>query len=109
NGINIVGGPNSGPVGTTVNGVLQTGALQLRNASNTRVDLANGNYATLATTLASLNYNGTYPGNERLPFVPFNVNGSVLRFNGFPENFILTNPQFATATLNTNGAHSNYH
>jgi hypothetical protein len=117
NGINIAGfgcdglpfSPSCGAVGTTVNGIRQTGALHLRNASNTRNDLANGNYATLATTLASLNYNGTYPGNENLPFVPFNVNGSVLRFNGFPENLILTNPQFGTATLNTNGGHSNYH
>ena len=116
NGINIAGfgcdgNPSDpcGAVGTTVNGQLQTGALHLRTASNTRNDLANGNYATLATTLASLNYNGTYPGNESLPFVPFNVNGSVLRQNGFDENFILTNPQFGTVNLNTNGAHSNYH
>jgi hypothetical protein len=109
NNINIAG-VGFGAVGTTTpNGVLQTGALHLRNASNTRSDLANGNYATLATTLASLNYNGTYPGNENLPFVPFDVNGSVLRYNKFPENFILTNPQFSTATLQTNGAHSNYH
>ena len=41
----------------------------------------------------------------------------MLRLNGFPENFILTNPQFGcsvgctpgAATLLTNGAHSNYH
>src|SRR4029077_20425483 len=40
-----------------------------------------------------------------------------LRLNNFPENFILTNPQFGcsigctsgNAMLNTNGAHSNYH
>src|SRR5207249_2219883 len=95
----------------TVNGVRQTGALHLRNAtaSNLRGNLANGNYSALATSLATLNYSTVNAGNENLPFVPFDVNGSVLRFNGFPENFILTNPQFGTATLQTNGAHSNYH
>ena len=108
NGINIAG-PGFGPVGTTVNGVPQTGALHLRNAPNLRANLANGNYSALATSLATLNYNGTYPGNQGLPFVPFSVNGSVLRFNGFPENFILTNPQFGSATLYTNAGHSNYH
>ncbi len=108
-GINIAGGPGSGPVGTTVMGVRQTGAMHLRNAAALRTNLANGNYAALATSLATLNYSTLFPGNENLPFVPFTVNGSVLRLNGFPENFILTNPQFGTATLQTNGGHSNYH
>ena len=113
NGINIAG-VGFGPVGTTLNGVAQTGALHLRNAaaSNLRGNLANGNYSALATSLASLNYStsaATNPGNESLPFVPFGVNGSVLRRTGFPENFILTNPQFSAATYQTNGAHSNYH
>jgi len=117
-GINIVGG-GFGPVGTTLNGVAQTGALQLRNNSTLRANLANGNYAALAGQLAQLNYS-TFPGsgNESLPAVPAGVNGAVLRFNGFPENFILTNPQFGcsvgcspagAATLLTNGGHSNYH
>jgi len=110
NGINIAG-PGFGPVGTTLNGVPQTGALHLRNAgaSNLRNNLANGAYSALATSLASLNYSTLNPGNQNLPFVPFGVNGSVLRQTGFPENFILTNPQFSTATFQTNAAHSNYH
>jgi hypothetical protein len=108
-GINVAGdgfGPVGGP---PVNGVKQTGALHLRNANQTQADLANGNYASVATTLATLNYDGFAPGNENLPFVDSTVNGSVLRYNNFAENFILTNPQFASAMLNTNGAHSNYH
>jgi hypothetical protein len=117
NGINIAGG-GFGPVGTTLNGVKQTGALELRNNSTLRSNLANGNYAALAGQLAQLNY-ATFPGsgNESLPAVPFGVNGAVLRYNNFAENFILTNPQFGcsigctsgAATLNTNGGHSNYH
>ena len=38
------------------------------------------------------------------------MNGAVLRYNGFPENFIRTNPQFGQAhmlaSLNTNNYHS---
>lgn len=110
NGINIAG-RGFGPVGTTVNGVRQTGSLHLRSESNLRGNLANGNYAALATSLATLNYSTStlFAGNQNLPFVPFDVRGSVLRYNAFPENFILTNPQFGTATLQTNGGHSNYH
>jgi hypothetical protein len=111
NGINIAGvgfGPVGGPA---VNGVAQTGALHLRNAaaSNLRNNLANGAYSALATSLASLNYVNGNPGNQSLPFVPFGINGTVLRHNGFPENFIVTNPQFSAATYQTNGASSNYH
>src|SRR5262249_52111700 len=117
NGINIAGA-GFGPVGTTLNGVRQTGALELRNNSTLRTNLANGNYAALAGQIAQLNY-ATFPGsgNESLPAVPTGVNGAVLSLNKFPENFILTNPQFGcsigctsgAATLLTNGAHSNYH
>jgi Carboxypeptidase regulatory-like domain/TonB-dependent Receptor Plug Domain len=114
-GINIAGS-GFGAVGQTVNGVLQTGAMELRSSSMAS-NLANGNYAALAGQLAQLNYSNFNPGNENLPFVASGVNGSVLRYNGFAENFILTNPQFGcsvgctsgNATLLTNGAHSNYH
>jgi hypothetical protein len=98
---------NCGPVGTVVNGVLQTGAMHLRGAtaSNIRINLANGNYSGLASTLNTL----TNPGatnNGQNPNLP----GSVLRNSQkFPENFIKTNPQFNTAVLETNLGHSNYH
>jgi len=118
-GINIAGA-GFGPVGTTLSGVAQTGALELRNNSTLRSNLANGNYAALAGQIAQLNYSSLNPGNESLPPVAAGVNGAVLRYNGFPENFILTNPQFGCSnngygctsgavTLLTNGAHSNYH
>jgi hypothetical protein len=117
NGINIAG-TGFGPVGTTLNGVRQTGALHLRNNSTLRTNLANGNYAALAGQIAQLNY-ATFPGsgNESLPPVPAGVNGAVLTYNKFPENFILTNPQFGcsigctsgAATFLTNLGLSNYH
>jgi hypothetical protein len=116
NGINIAG-TGFGAVGTTVNNVFQSGALELRNNTTLNTNLANGYYAALAGQLSQLNYNSTYPGNENLPPVGPGVNGAVLSYNGFSENFILTNPQFGCsigcrsggAMLNTNGAHSNYH
>src|SRR5207237_9138288 len=82
NGIKIAGGAGSGPVGTTVNGVRQTGAMHLRAATqqSIRNNLANGNYAALANTLSSLNYNAALPGNQSLPFVPSTVQGAVLRY-----------------------------
>jgi hypothetical protein len=97
-------GPAFGPVGTTVNGVLQTGAHHLRNSTINaaaiavttplRQALANGDYASVAEIL---NYAG-FPA------------GGMLRSSGkFPENFIKTNPQFNNATFLTNSGHANYH
>ncbi len=37
------------------------------------------------------------------------VRGAVMRLNGFPENFISTNPQFSSATLFNNMGNTNYH
>jgi hypothetical protein len=107
-GINLVGGAGTGAVGTTVGGVLQTGAGQLRTAtaSNLRNNLANGNYLALANSLYTLNYAASI--NPGLPIIPTGVQGAVLRFNNFPENFIRTNPQFTTATLQSNLGNTNY-
>ncbi len=109
NGINIAGN-NYGPVGTTLNGVPQTAALHMRNDARFRSNLANGNYTDLANSLDLLNYSTSAPGNSGLPPIPALVNGAVLRYNGFPENFIRTNPQFGQAhmlaSLNTNNYHA---
>ena len=109
-GINIAGA-GFGPVGTTLNGAPQTGAMHLRAATqqSLRNNLANGNYQALANSLYILNYNTAFQGNQSLPFIPSTVQGEVLRHNGFAENFIRTNPQFNSASLRSNGAHSNYH
>jgi hypothetical protein len=100
-----------GPVGSTSGGVLQTGAMHLRaaTASTLRNNLANGNYEALANSLYTLNYSKVGGINPSLPAIPAGVNGAVLRRNNFPENFIRTNPQFSTATLQTNLGNSNYH
>jgi hypothetical protein len=95
-----------GAVGTTpAGGVLQTGAMHLRANAAMRTNLANGNYAGIATTLNTLT-NALANNGGKNP----NLSGSVLRNSGkFPENFIKANPQFNTAVLETNPGHSNYH
>jgi hypothetical protein len=124
NGINIAGsgctkptspttiGPTPcAPVGTVNSeGILQTAGMHLRASSSFQSNLANGNYFGLATTLNTLNYNKTLAGNAGLPDFPSGSRGSVIRYNGFPENFIVTNPQFTStfmiASMNNNQYHS---
>ena len=108
NGINIAGA-GFGPVGSTTGGVLQTAGLHMRNDTRFRTNLANGNYSDLANTLDLLNYVTTAPGNSSLPPIPALVNGAVLRYNGFPENFIRTNPQFGQAHMLASVNTNNYH
>jgi hypothetical protein len=55
NGINVAGA-GFGAVGTSLNGVAQTAGLHMRASSLFNANLANGNYAALATTLNTLNY-----------------------------------------------------
>jgi hypothetical protein len=107
-GINIAGG-TLGPVGSTVGGVVQTAGMHLRAATvgSINTNLANGNYAAVAATLNTLNYTGAI--NPTLPAIPTGVNGAVLRYNGFPENFIVTNPQFSNVFMIAGVNSNNYH
>jgi hypothetical protein len=112
-GINILG-TGFGPVGQSFNGVLQTAGLHLRNSTQAcgtgctiQSALANGQYSALAGALNTLNY--TSQSNPGLPPVAAGVQGAVMRQNNFPENFIVTNPQFAAVNLITNDFSSNYH
>ena len=121
NGINIcatgcTSGVQFGAIGTTVGGVPQTAALQMRASSSFNQNLANANYVNVANNLARLNYfkvgcpGRGADGNCDLPDVNTSVvRGSVLRVNGVPENFILTNPQFNTVNYLANMGSSNYH
>jgi hypothetical protein len=84
-----------------------TGAAALRADTRFNSNLANGNYRALAATLNTLNYASNL--NPSLPATPAGVNGTVLRQAGFPENFIVTNPQFTTINFITNNASNNYH
>ena len=99
-----------GAVGSTVNGVKQTAALQMRSSSTFQANLANGNYSALAGTINTLNYSKVGGLNPGLPDVASGINGTVMRYSGkFPENFIVTNPQFSAVTYMTNADHDNYH
>ncbi len=84
--------------GGTVNGGTLRGSAALRNSTATRVFLANGNIGAL---LNYFNSNNTVvPGSG----------GGIIRNSGlFPENWIVTNPQFAQATLASNPSSSSYH
>jgi hypothetical protein len=99
NGINL----GAGRVGQ--NGF--TGAAALRADSRFNLNLANGNYAGLAATLNTLNY--TTALNPNLPPIPAGVLGQVLKVNGFPDNFVVANPQFTNIRLISNDATTNYH
>jgi hypothetical protein len=106
NGINVAGA-GFGPVGTTLNGIPQTAGLHMRSSTLFNSNLANGNYAALATTLNTLNYTGA--SNPGLPPIPAGELGAVMRYNQFPENFIVANPQFNGVNLMTNNISNNYH
>ena len=105
-GINIAGIMAFGPVGSPFGGVMQTAGMHLRANATLRNNLANGNYAGLAASLNTLNYPANNPS---LPVAPKDVVGQVLRHNNFPENFIVTNPQFGTVNNLTNVYSNNYH
>jgi len=115
NGINLCTGTlcgtgQFGVIGTTVNGVPQTAAQQMRSSTTFQANLANGNYQGLATSINTLNYVKTGGPNAGLPDIPASVQGAVMRYSGkFPENFIVTNPQFNNVTMMTNLDHNNYH
>jgi hypothetical protein len=115
-----------GAIGTTVNGVPQTAALQMRSSSTFQTNLATGNYGgagAVANAMATLNYfqaancaSLTDPtaranGNCNLPVINQNtVRGAALRANGSnPENLIYTNPQFSAANYLSNMGTANYH
>ena len=109
-GINIAGCAGCGPVGSVQNGVLQTAGMHLRASPSFQSNLANGNYFGVATTLNTLNYTKSFTGNGNLPDFSSTTRGGVMRYNGFPENFIVTNPQFTStymiASMNNNQYHS---
>jgi hypothetical protein len=112
-GINVAGA-NFGPVGTVFNGTLQTAGMHLRALTAScglgctiNSALANGNYNGVAAGLNTLNYASAF--NPTLPAIPAGRNGEVMRYNGFPENFIVTNPQFTNAYMIATVASNNYH
>jgi hypothetical protein len=92
-------GINLGGTGaTTVNGTTWTGAMAVRANTTTRTQLANGSVGAFVNTLNTLT---TGTGSSS--------NGAVLRFNGFPENYIVPNPQFNGISMLSNTGNSTYH
>jgi hypothetical protein len=85
-----------GAIGSVVNGVLQTGSMHLRQNTTFRGNIANGNYTAVAN---SLNSSTAVTGQG----------GGLIRNGGFPENFIVNNPQFNNVTFATNPGSSIYH
>src|SRR4030095_755163 len=79
----------------TVNGSTWTGAMAVRTNTTTRAQLATGNVGGF---LDFLNTNNT--GGSR---------GTLLRKNGFPENYIVASPQYGTVSMLDNLGNSTYH
>ena len=121
------GGCTAGSYGP-INGTTQTAATQIRagglpasGATSALTSLVNLDYNTLAGTITNFNYAWGATGaphtcavncglpdpNPTGPTV--NMVGAALRVNAFPENFIRTNPQFGTVTVNNNNGYNNYH
>lgn len=88
NGLNLGSG--------VVNGSTIRAGAGLRNNANTRDFFAFNNVGGFANYLS---------GTDNFT----NVRGGLLRRANLPENFILANPQFASARLTTNSASSTYH
>jgi len=111
---------------TPVNGTTQRGSDQMRQNATFRSDLANGNFVNLANSLNT--YNGLAPfavaatvsGETgtvlRRANKGFNVQGGTTIAGGpvvpaglFPENWIVSNPQFGNTRYWMNSGYSNYH
>jgi hypothetical protein len=113
---------NCGP-GTwgPINGTTQRAAVQIRAnglGGTSLTSLANGDFSTLAGLISNFNYNWGALTNAHVCAVncglpdpnPNNSTvGAALRLNGFPENFVVTNPQFSSVTYYTNWGYNNYH
>src|SRR5439155_10769274 len=88
------------PVQPVINGTTWTAAMALRQNTTTRTQLANGNVGGF---LNSLNTNLAFVG------AAAGDRGTILRKNGFPENYIVPSPQFTTVNVNGNNTNAKYH
>jgi len=109
----------------SVNGTTQRGSQHLRLNSTFRTNLANGDFMAVANSLNIFNGTGSGAvpatvGGERGTVLRrankgFNVDGGTAITGGpvvpaglFPENWIVSNPQYANAYLFSNNGSSNY-
>jgi hypothetical protein len=96
NGITLNAGTNASQGQGVVNGTSVTGSAALRANAIFRTFLANGNVGQFAS---ALNTSTTVTGKA----------GGLLAKNGFPDNFIVANPQYAAVIMGTNPGSSTYH
>jgi hypothetical protein len=89
----------TGPL-PAVNGTTATGSSVLRRFAQSQGFIARGEVAGLAQWI-----NNTTAGNTARDL----TTGNLIRKNGFPENFLVVNPQFGNAQLWGNNNESNYH
>jgi hypothetical protein len=95
NGITLNQGTNPSLGQGAVNGTTLTGSAALRANTIFRTFLANGNVGQFASALNTSTVTGRA--------------GALLARNGFPDNFIVANPQYAAVVMNTNPGSSTYH
>ena len=96
NGIVLNAGTNAALGQGTVDGTTVTGSAALRTNTTFRNFLANGNVGQFAS---ALNSTAIVTGKA----------GGLLARNGFPDNFIVANPQYAAVVMTTNPGSSTYH
>jgi hypothetical protein len=96
NGITLTPGTNAGAGQGPVNGATLTGSAALRGNSLFKTFIANGNVGQFASLL-----NTSTVGTGRA--------GGLFTKNGYPENFITANPQYAAAIVGNNPGSSTYH
>jgi hypothetical protein len=113
---NCTAGKTYGAIGTTVGGIYQTAAYQMRNSTTFQGNLANGNANGIAASISAFNYSQAGGANGGLPPIPAGTVGGALRYANtvtfpgqFPDNFITTNPQFSAVTWYANSGSNNYH
>jgi hypothetical protein len=100
-------GLNLGGTGAqTVNGTTWTGAMAVRANTTLRPLIANGSAGAFVNSLNTLQI--PTAGNPILPNNGNSASGAVLRYNGFPENYIVPDPQFSTVNLIGNISNSTY-
>jgi hypothetical protein len=97
NGLTVNPGTNASLGQGVVNGTTLTGSKALRAFATTNTFIANGDVGGLANFINTTNLFTT------------TGNGGLLRNGGFPENFIVVNPQFGGVTLRGNSDASTYH
>jgi len=96
-------GINLGGTGSqVVNNQTWTGANAVRANTTFRTQVANGSVGALLNSLNTLNTGVTGGQGGTL-------NGQVLRRAGFPENYILPNPQYGNISMLGNPGNSTYH